>query len=120
MNSDAVELSESERRTLAKVERRMLIYIIIGQLFVQLDRTNIGFAKLTMSKELAISATAFGFAAGVFALGAFFVQVPAGVLFDKFGARRWLTSIMVAWGLVVVAQTFVTDSVQLVVLRFLL
>lgn len=118
--SDAVQLSPTERKTLAKVERRMLFYIIIGQIFVQLDRTNIGFAKLTMSRELAITATAFGFASGIFALGSFFVQLPASVAFEKFGARRWLTSIMVGWGLVVVAQTFVTSSTQLIVLRFLL
>jgi ACS family tartrate transporter-like MFS transporter len=114
------EPNEMERRTLAKVKRYLLAYFIIGQMFVQLDRTNIGFAQLTMSKELAISATAFGFASGVFALAAFFVQVPAGVLFEKFGARRWLTSIMVCWGVVVVGQAFVSNQNELIVLRFLL
>ncbi len=118
--SVAHEVSELEKRTLAKVTRYMLAYIIVGQLFVQLDRTNIGFAKLTMSADLALTATAFGFASGVFALGAFFVQVPAAHFFDKFGARRWLTGIMVAWGSVVVAQAFVTNDIQLIVLRFLL
>jgi MFS family permease len=116
----SVEVSDIERRTLAKVKRYMLAYIIMGQLFVQLDRTNIGFAQLTMSKELAVSATAFGFASGIFALAAFFMQLPAGFLFEKLGARRWLTSIMVGWGLVAVAQAFVTDKNQLIVLRFLL
>jgi MFS family permease len=109
-----------EQRTLSKVKRHMLAYIITGQVFVQLDRTNIGFAQLTMSKELALSATVFGFASGVFALAAFFMQLPAGMAFEKLGARRWLTSIMVGWGLVVVAQAFVTRQSELVVLRFLL
>jgi ACS family tartrate transporter-like MFS transporter len=89
-------------------------------MFVQLDRTNIGFAKLTMSKELAITATLFGFASGIFALGSFFAQLPASLAFEKFGARRWMTSIMISWGLVVVAQAFVTNAMLLVVLRFLL
>jgi MFS family permease len=118
--SASVEDSQLEQRTLAKVKRYMMAYIMVGQLFVQLDRTNIGFAKLTMSADLAISATAFGFASGIFALGAFFVQVPAGLFFAKLGARRWLTAIMVAWGSVVVAQAFVTSDFQLVALRFLL
>ena len=118
--TDPVEVSDMEQRTLAKVKRYMLVYIIMGQLFVQLDRTNIGFAKLTMSKDLAITATAFGFASGIFALAAFFVQVPAGIFFEKLGARRWLTSIMVSWGLVVVSQAFVTSDVQLIASRFLL
>ncbi|HUO23403.1 MAG TPA: MFS transporter [Caulobacteraceae bacterium] len=113
-------MSDVERRTQSKVKLYMLTYIIAGQFFVQLDRTNIGFAQLTMSRELAISATAFGFASGIFALAAFFVQVPAGLLFQRFGARRWLTSIMIAWGLCVVAQAFATNQTQLIVLRFLL
>ena len=112
--------SELERRTLAKVKRYLLTYIIVGQVFVQLDRTNIGFAQLTMSKELAVTATVFGFASGIFALAAFFMQLPAGLLFEKLGARRWLTSIMIGWGLIVIAQGFVTNQLQLVVLRFLL
>jgi MFS transporter, ACS family, tartrate transporter len=118
--SNTVEASEFERRTIAKVRRYMLAYIITGQVFVQLDRTNIAFAQLTMSKDLVISATVFGFASGVFALAAFFSQLPASVLFQKFGARRWLTFIAFAWGLVAAAQCFVTNKTELVVLRFLL
>jgi ACS family tartrate transporter-like MFS transporter len=118
--STTVEVSELERQTLAKVKRYMLAYLILGQFFFQLDRTNIGFAQLTMGKELALTATAFGFAAGIFSLSSLFMQIPAGLLFEKLGARRWLTFIMVAWGLVVVAQSFVTSVVGLVIFRFLL
>jgi ACS family tartrate transporter-like MFS transporter len=114
------EISEPERRTLAKVKRNMLIYIISGQVLYQLDRTNIGFAQLTMGKDLALTAQAFGLASGIFAFSAFLMQVPASLLFEKLGARRWLTSIMVAWGLVVVCQAFVTNAFELTVLRFLL
>lgn len=115
-----LEVSELERRSLAKVQRYMFVYIIMGQLFVQLDRTNIGFAQLTMSKELAITATAFGFASGIFAFSAFLMQYPASVFFEKFGARRWLTSIMIGWGLTVVSQAFIRTQTELVILRFLL
>lgn len=116
----AAEPSELEKRTLSKVTRYMLIYIIVGQFFVQVDRTNISFADEVMSAELAISATAFGFAAGLFAVGTFFAQIPSGLAFERFGARRWLTSIMAVWGLVVIAQAFVTSAPVLYVLRFLL
>lgn len=109
-----------ERRTLSRVKRYMLTYIIMGQVFVQLDRTNIGFAQLTMGKDLGISATAFGFASGIFALAAFFMQVPASVAFEKLGARKWLTGIMAVWGLVVMSQAFAQSGTQLTVLRFLL
>jgi ACS family tartrate transporter-like MFS transporter len=114
------EAVDRELRTLAKVRRYILGYIIVGQLFVQLDRTNIGFATLTMSHDLAIKATVFGFASGVFALGAFFAQVPAGLALERLGPRRWLTTIMITWGCISCAQAFVHNDVQLIVLRFLL
>jgi ACS family tartrate transporter-like MFS transporter len=118
--SASVEISELERRTLSKVKRYMFLYIVLGQIFYQFDRTNIGFAHLTMGKDLALNAQAFGLASGIFALSAFLMQVPAGLFFEKFGARRWLTFIMVGWGLVSIAQAFVTSGVQLTILRFLL
>lgn len=115
-----IESSDSGRRTLAKVKRYVLTYIVLGQLFYQLCRQNVGFAQLTMSKELGLKAEAFGVAAGIFAFSGFLMQLPAGFLFEKFRARRWMTSNMAAWGLVVVAQAFVGNKVELVVLRFLL
>lgn len=118
--ADVTEFTGTERRTLSKVRGLLFTYILVGQMFVQMDRTNIGFAKLTMSRDLAITATAFGFASGIFAFGAFLSQVPVGVMFERLGARRWLTGIMIAWGLIVMAQGFVTSVTQLTILRFLL
>ena len=118
--SDLMKVSATQQRTLSKVRWLLFTYIFAGQVFVQMDRTNIGFAKLTMSTDLAISATAFGFASGIFALGAFFSQVPVGIMFERLGPRKWLTGIMVAWGIIVMCQGFVTSATQLAVLRFLL
>lgn len=114
------QLTDVECRALAKVKRYLLLYIILGQLFYQLCRTNIGFAQLTMGKALGLKAETFGFAAGVFAFSAFLMQIPAGLLLEKFRPRRWLTFNMVSWGLVVVAQAFVASGTQLTVLRFFL
>jgi len=118
--STAMQVSEIEKRTIAKVKRHLLLYIIFGQLFYQLCRTNIGFAQLTMGKALGLKAEAFGFAAGVFAFSAFLMQIPAGLMLERFRPRRWLTFNMISWGLVVVAQAFVQSGTQLTVLRFLL
>ena len=118
--SSVIQVSEVERRALSKVKRHLLLYIILGQLCYQLCRTNIGFAQLTMGKALGLKAEAFGFAAGVFALSACFMQIPSGLMLEKFRPRRWLTFNMVCWGLVVVAQAFVFNGKQLTALRFVL
>ena len=114
------EISEADRRILGKVKLYMLAYVLLGQLFYQLCRQNIGFAQLTMAKDLGLKAEAFGLASGIFALSGFLMQVPAGVLFEKFRARRWMTFNMAAWGLVVIAQGFVANSTELTILRFML
>ena len=118
--SVSIEVSESGQRTLAKVKYYMLAYVLFGQLFYQLCRQNIGFAQLTMAKDLGLTAQAFGLASGIFGFSAFLMQVPAGLLFEKFRARRWLTFNMAMWGLVVVFQSFARNSTELTILRFLL
>jgi ACS family tartrate transporter-like MFS transporter len=118
--SGGAAVSASERRILNKVKRYLFLYIFLGQVFYQFDRSNIGFANLTMGHELGLNAEAFGFASGIFGLSAFLMQLPAGFAFDRLGPRRWMTGIMVAWGLTVLCQGFVTDGAQLAVLRFML
>src|SRR5580704_15349799 len=110
--------SELERRALFKVKLCLFIYIAIGDFVWNLDRNNIGFAQLVIGRELAIKATLFGLAAGIIAISSFLMQVPAGLLFEKLGAKRWMTFTMTAWGVVSMAQAFVTNGTQLVIVRF--
>ena len=85
-----------------------------------LDRINIGIAALTMNKDLGISATAYGNAAGIFFLGYFLFEVPSNIMLQKVGARRWIARIMVTWGLLSAGMTFVQGETSLFVIRFLL
>jgi MFS family permease len=86
-----------------------------------LDRTAIGFAAPNgMNKSLGLSAAQFGFASGVFFIGYILLEVPSNLALHRFGARRWLSRIMVTWGIVAVLFTFVQSYTQLVGLRFLL
>jgi ACS family tartrate transporter-like MFS transporter len=63
MPVDAVRL---ERRTIARVTTRLVPFLILCYFVAYLDRVNVGFAALTMNKDLGISATAFGLGAGIF------------------------------------------------------
>ena len=62
-------LGELGDRTISKVKRRVLPLIVFLYFIAFLDRNNVGFAKLTMSEDLGLSATAFGFGAGMFFIG---------------------------------------------------
>jgi len=85
-----------------------------------LDRVNVGFAALSMNKDLGIGAEAFGFAGGIFFLGYFFFEVPSNVILEKVGARLWIFRIMLTWGAVSMATAFVQGLPSLLLLRFLL
>ena len=103
-----------------KVMWRILPFVCILYIINYIDRANIGYAALQMNKELALSAEAFGFAAGIFFISYFIFEVPSNIALQKFGARIWMARILISWGLVALLTGFVQDALQLYVLRFLL
>ena len=109
-----------ERRTMDKVTWRLIPFLMVCYLIAMLDRVNVGFANATMSKDLGLSAAAFGGAAGIFFIGYFFFEVPSNLAINKFGARVWIARIMVTWGIISGAQAFVVGETSLNVVRFLL
>lgn len=109
-----------EKSTMRKVYWRIIPYCFFLYVISYLDRANIGYAALQMNKELALSAEAFGFAAGIFFIGYFLFEVPSNVALVKYGPRVWISRILVTWGAVAVASAFVQNATQLYILRFLL
>ena len=80
----------SEQQIFAKCAWRLIPFM--GLLFVVsfIDRTNVGFAALTMNKDLGFSPTAFGFGAGIFFFSYALCQVPANLILERIGAKRWV------------------------------
>ncbi len=112
--------SELERRTMSKVVRRLVPFLMVCYFVAYLDRVNVGFAGASMSKDLGLTAAAFGGAAGIFFIAYFFFEVPSNLALHKFGARRWIARIMVTWGLVSGAQAFVAGETSFNIVRLLL
>jgi len=109
-----------EAATRRKIWIRILPLLFLLYVVAFLDRINIGFAALTMNKELAISSQQFGLVVGVFFLGYFLLEIPSNLLLHRIGARVWIARILVTWGLVAIATAFVQSVAQLYVARFLL
>ena len=107
-------------RTIQKVRIRILSFVFLLYVVAILDRVNIGFAALTMNKELGITSQQFGFLAGIFFLGYFIFEVPSNLLLYKIGARIWIARILISWGTVAVLTGFVQTVHQLYLARFLL
>ena len=90
----------AEKTTMRKVYLRLLPFSILCMFVCYLDRVNIGFAGLTMNRDLGFSAAVFGFGGGIFFLGYFIFEVPSNVILEKVGARTWIARILVTWGVI--------------------
>ena len=107
-------------KTIRKVRIKIIPFIFLLYIIAYLDRINIGFAALTMNKDLAITSQQFGFAAGIFFFGYFLFEVPSNLLLHKIGARIWIARILITWGVVAALTGFVHTVHQLYAVRFVL
>src|SRR6202795_228913 len=113
--SDAVLQS-----AIRKAALRFVPLLSTAYLFNYLDRTSLGFAALTMNKQLGLSPGQFGLAAGILFVGYCLFEVPSNLLLYRFGARRWLARIMISWGIISAATAFVVGPNSFYALRLLL
>lgn len=104
---------------IAKVSKRLLWFLFICFVFSFLDRINIGFAGLTMMDDLGLSSTQFGMATTIFYLAYIACGIPSNMVLAKLGARRWIGSLMIAWGVASTATLFAHDAASLYWLRAL-
>jgi ACS family tartrate transporter-like MFS transporter len=102
-----------EARTIRKVSARLIPFLIVCYFIAYLDRVNVGFAALTMNKSLGLTATMFGFGAGIFFITYFIFEVPSNLFLDRFGARKWIARIMVSWGILSGLMAFIPDIVRI-------
>src|SRR5918912_2146637 len=105
---------------LSKVTRRLVPFLILLYFVAYLDRVNVGFAELTMNKDLGISPYLYGWGAGIFFLGYFLFEIPSNLALAKFGARVWIARIMITWGLISSLMALARGPASFLVLRFLL
>src|SRR3954452_21006429 len=122
-------MSEIEKRTIGKVMRRLIPFLIVCYFVAYLDRVNVGFAKLQMNSALGLSEAAYGLGAGMFFIAYFLLEVPSNLALDKFGARLWIARIMVSWGVIsglfafigpISGATGISTQSVFYILRFLL
>ena len=109
-----------ESRTIAKVSWRLLPLIAVAYCIAYIDRTNVGFAALTMNKDLGLTAYVFGWGAGIFFFGYFLFEVPSNLILERVGARMWIARIMITWGIISALTAFATGPASFLIIRFLL
>lgn len=106
-------------RVVKKITGRLVWFLFLLYVFAFLDRINIGFAGLTMSKSLGLTATMFGLATTFFYIAYIAFSIPSNIALARLGARRWIAAIMIAWGITSTATLFAHNATSLYILRTL-
>src|SRR5258707_12246492 len=118
MSNEADTTGQSiEARTIRKVQVRILPFIFLLYIICYLDRINIGFAALTMNKELAITSQQFGLLVGIFFFGYFLFEIPSNLMLHKIGARVWIARFVISWGIVAMLTALICNVLQFAVAR---
>ena len=109
-----------EHKVFMKCAWRLMPFILLLYFINYVDRVNIGFAALTMRADLGLTADQFGWAAGMLFWSYALFQVPGNIIMEKIGARRWIFTILLVWGLISASTAFVQDAPSLYAVRLLL
>jgi MFS transporter, ACS family, tartrate transporter len=104
----------------ARCARRLMPFVALLYLVNYIDRVNVGFAALTMNRDLGLSPAMFGFGAGIFFLGYLIFQVPANLILERVGARRWVFFMLVVWGAISASNALMTGPRSYYALRLIL
>jgi ACS family tartrate transporter-like MFS transporter len=119
-NTASIVSNPIEAMTIRKLRIRLLPFLFALFVVAFIDRINLGFAALTMNRELAITSQQFGFAAGIFFWGYFLFEIPSNLILHKIGAGVWIARILITWGAMATLTGFVQSVHQLYVARFVL
>lgn len=107
-------------RTMRKIKRRIIPFILLLYVIAYLDRVNIGYAALDMNIALGITPATFGLISGLFFIPYALLEIPSNMMGHHFGIRIWICRIMVTWGIISSLTIFVQNATQLGIIRCLL
>jgi MFS family permease len=106
--------------TIARLNLKLIPFLMLLYLVAYIDRANISVAALQMNADLGLTTRMYGIAAGLFYVTYVLFEVPSNLILAHVGARRWIARIMVSWGIVAAGMCLVQSAGQLYGMRLLL
>lgn len=104
-------------KVVRKVDRHLIPWLFFLAVVCYLDRTNLSFAAVQLSRDLGLSCSAYGLGAGLFFIGYFCFQVPSNMILARVGAPIWLSATVIAWGFVAGSFAFLNGTTMFLILR---
>jgi len=107
-NNPAAPVPSPLDRARTKAYWRLIPLLFVSYMIAYVDRSNVAIAKLTMTRDLpGFDNAVIGFGAGVFFIGYFLLEIPGTLLVEKWSARKWISRIMISWGIIAALTAFV-------------
>jgi MFS transporter, ACS family, tartrate transporter len=103
-----------------KAYRRLIPLVFLSYVIAYIDRSNVGIAKIPMAADLGYDNAVFARAAGIFFIGYFLPEILGPILVERWSARKWISRIMISWGIIAALTAVVKTPGQFYLLRFLL
>ena len=107
-------------RTTAHITRRLMPFLFLLYVVAFLDRVNISYAGLEMTRELGFSNQVFGLGTGIFFIGYVLLEIPGTMLVELWSARKWIARIMISWGLIAALTGLIHNAQEFYWARFVL
>lgn len=105
----------SEKPT--RVRFKVLAFIFVSVVINYMDRSNISVAATAIGKDLELTSVQLGLIFSAFGWSYAALQIPGGVMVDRFGARLTYAFSLITWSLVTLLQGFTKGFVGLFGLR---
>ena len=99
---------------------RLMPFLFLLYIVAYLDRINVSFGVLQMRQQFGLSERVVGRAGGIFFIGYFLFQLPSNLLLEKIGVRRWISGLMMVWGVISCLMIFIRGPLSFYAMRFLL
>jgi len=96
----------------------ILALLAVGTMINYLDRTVLGIAAPSMTKELGIDAATMGLVFSAFSWTYAAAQIPGGIFLDRFGSKRTYFLSVVFWSAFTLLQGFAGGLTSLLTFRF--
>jgi D-galactonate transporter len=109
-----------EQRTRRRIAFRLLPFLWLLYVVAFLDRVNVAYAALEMTRDLRFSDKVIGLGAGIFFIGYVVLEIPGALIVERWSARRWIARIMISWGAITILVAFIQTAHQFYAVRFLL
>jgi ACS family D-galactonate transporter-like MFS transporter len=98
----------------------ILAAIFVSVVINYMDRSNISVAATMITSDLKLTPVQLGYIFSAFGWTYAILQIPGGIMADRYGARLVYAFSLIMWSAITIAQGFATGFIVLFILRMLI